>query len=100
MAEQVLNGSEIAGPPVDQGRFGPSEGVRTKEGRLQSDLCEPVVQQACILARGHRPPATTAKQPPPRSPPARRPTRLPPPPPPPSPPHPAPPPPPPPPPPP
>ena len=37
MTKKELNGSEITGPPVDQGRFRSSERVRAKEGRLQPD---------------------------------------------------------------
>ena len=43
-----MDGPEIAGPPVDQGRFRSSKRMGTKESWLQSDLREPVVQQAGI----------------------------------------------------
>src|SRR3546814_7087 len=61
VTEQELNVSQIACSPVDQGRFGPSEGMRAKEGRLQPDLSNPVIQQARILASRHRLAATTGK---------------------------------------
>src|SRR3546814_4259320 len=41
VTEQELNGSQIACSPVDKGHFGPSEGMRAKEGRLQPDLRNP-----------------------------------------------------------
>src|SRR3546814_20944714 len=63
MAEQELNGSEIAGPPGDQVGLRSSKGVGAKESRLQSDPLEPVVQQARILAGGHWLAAATGKQP-------------------------------------
>src|SRR3546814_20677435 len=63
MAEQELNGSEIAGPPGDQVGLRSSKGVGAKESRLQSDPLESVVQQARILAGGHWLAAATGKQP-------------------------------------
>lgn len=44
MAKQELDGPQVAGPPVDQSRFGPSEGMRTEESWLQPDLPEPMAQ--------------------------------------------------------
>jgi hypothetical protein len=63
MAKQELDGPEVAGPPVDQGRFGSSKRMRTEESRLQSNLREPVVQEAGILAGGQWLATTTGKQP-------------------------------------
>jgi hypothetical protein len=53
VTEQELNGSQVAGAPVDHRRFGPPERVGAEQFGVQSDAGDPSGDKSCILARRH-----------------------------------------------
>jgi len=60
VAEQELDGSQIACAAVNQRCLGPAQGVRAKHPRVKPNACHPVGEQASILAGRHRPIAPRA----------------------------------------
>jgi hypothetical protein len=58
VAEQELH--EIAYTAVDQRCLGPAQGVRAKHSRVKPDACQPVGEQASMLAGCHGPIAPMA----------------------------------------
>jgi hypothetical protein len=60
MAEQKLHGPQVAGAPVDQGRFGPSERMGTEEVRVQPDAGNPRGDEPGVLPRRHAPSLTAS----------------------------------------
>ena len=50
MSKQELDGSEIAGAPIDQGSFRESQRMGPKKPRVQPDAPDPVRYKARILA--------------------------------------------------
>jgi hypothetical protein len=53
VAEQKLDGSQVTGAPVDQGRLGPSKRMGTEELRVKPDAGDPLGDKPCILGRRH-----------------------------------------------
>lgn len=49
MAQQELHGSEVLGSPVDQGSFGPAQGMCAVVLRIQSDRGYPFLDDASVL---------------------------------------------------
>ena len=41
MSQKELHGSQVAGSAVDQGRLGPTKGMRPEKVRVESDVGEP-----------------------------------------------------------
>jgi hypothetical protein len=52
VAEQQLNGAQISGAAVDQGRLGPPHGMRREFQRIEADAADPLRDEARVLARG------------------------------------------------
>ena len=52
MTEEQLDSPEILGAPVDQRCLRPPHRVSTVGARVQSDVMNPSIDDACILARG------------------------------------------------
>ena len=46
MPEQELDRPEIARPPIDEGRFGPAQGMRPKQPRVETDAANPLGDEA------------------------------------------------------
>src|SRR5690242_8381173 len=57
VAEQQLDGSEIAGPPVDEGHLRAAERMGAIEPRIQPDRTDPAIHQPGVVAGGDRLPA-------------------------------------------
>jgi hypothetical protein len=55
VTEQELDGSEIAGSPVDHRRLRATHRMRAIGQRIEPNRPSPGSQQSCILARAHRP---------------------------------------------
>jgi len=53
VAEHELDGSQIAGSPVDQRRLCPTQRMRAKQFRIKSDACHPFREKPTILAGRH-----------------------------------------------
>src|SRR3954454_10339174 len=53
MPEQELNSPEIARPPIDEGCFGATQGMRPKQPRVETDAADPLGDEAGILASCH-----------------------------------------------
>ena len=53
MPEQKLDSPEITRAPIDQGGFCPLERMGSKEFRVQSNACDPLGNEPCILAGRH-----------------------------------------------
>ena len=51
VAEQQLDGPKVAGTSVDQCRLGSSQRVRTELQRIETDTCDPLADQPCVLPR-------------------------------------------------
>jgi hypothetical protein len=49
----VLDGPQIARPPVDQGGFCAAQRVRPEQPRVKSNAADPLGDEAGILAGGH-----------------------------------------------
>jgi hypothetical protein len=41
MSQKELYGPQVAGPAIDEGRFGPAKRMRSKKVRVKSDVGEP-----------------------------------------------------------
>ena len=50
VTEQKLNGPQVTGSSVDQGRLGPPERVRAKFQRIETDAGNPLANEAGILS--------------------------------------------------
>lgn len=60
MAEQKLHGSEVAGSPIDQHGFRPSQRMRAELRRIEPDACHPFLHQPGVLPGRQSPLVATA----------------------------------------
>jgi len=53
VAEQELDGPKVAGASVEQGRFGPAQGMRAKDLWIKPNARHPSGKKSGVLTGGH-----------------------------------------------